>query len=158
MARIRNFAAVKTADQLLDSDVIAGDPQAGSTFQTSLAQLKDYIPGDSFENLINNTGNTTLVIPARKRRHHAEIAVGGVAAGGARLVVLPTAFRVAGDCVEVGIDLPATPGIVLEFRNGTSLGDKVAPDIVSTGTVERARLHFIYTGTAWKKDMVIYPA
>lgn len=157
MGRIRNLAAVKTAADMLDTDVFAGDPAAGSTFKATLAELKDFIPGASFESLTNNVGNTTLTLPARKHTHRAEIAVGGVGST-TRIVIVPTANRNAGDRCIVGLDLPATAEITIEFRNGTSVGALLGSAIITSGSAERARCEFVFTGAAWKKDAVIWPA
>lgn len=157
MGRIRNLAATKTAAELLDTDRLPGDPAAGPTFGLPLGELKDFIPGVSYESLVNNVGITTLSIPARKHTHRAEVTVGGVG-GITRVFVLPTANRNAGDRCVVGLDLPATAEIPLEFRNGSSLGALLCPALITGGTAERARLEFVFTGAAWKKDAVIWPA
>lgn len=80
-------------------------------------------------------------------------------------IVLMRARRRAGDMMVFAVTLPATAGIVLEFRNGSDTGDMLLPEakfpdqqFTTDGEQTTAEFRFVYTGGFWKYQSSSIPA
>lgn len=107
---------------------------------------------NSFQELENTSGN--LTITAVRANTTIDLTIGGVAR--TSLIILSRVRRRAGDIISFRMVLPATPDIVLEFRNGADDGATLLPatypdqQFTTDGVILSANLRFIYTGSEWR--------
>lgn len=110
---------------------------------------------DGYGSDTNSSGTTTITPGATKAMHTHVLTVSGSA--GTRSIVLATTGRVAGDRIRVLADLPATALVVLNFYSGDTGGAVIATRTTDDSGDDLAA-EFVYTGTAWRKAFVAYPA
>jgi len=103
--------------------------------------------------LANSSSNTTVT--ATRPNTTVSLTVGGVARSS--LLVLSRVRRRAGDILDFVVTLPATVGIALDFRNGSTTGTALLPGAkfpdqkyTTDGEVLSGRFKFVYSGSAWK--------
>ena len=72
----------------------------------------------------SNSAGTTLITPSRSHHTHYVTFTGGA---GVRILPLAVAARLEGDLCTVQCEVPATSGILVEFRNDTDVGAHLLP-------------------------------
>jgi hypothetical protein len=99
----------------------------------------------SLDKQTNTTGNTTAVIPSLN--HTEVVTVNGVARTSA--IILPVAGMANGAKLVLVLNLPSTPGIILNIYSGTSLNPIIST--ITTGSVLNAVLEYYYDAilVAW---------
>jgi len=101
----------------------------------------------------NNTGNTTIMVPAGCK--HLTVFGTFTGAAGTRNIILDLTNASSGCKVTLNLGLPATAAIVLSFRNATAGGTEL--DTLTTDTSgDDAVIEFGFT-TVWNKTHSQYP-
>lgn len=107
----------------------------------------------SYEAQANSSGNSSLT--PTSFQHTAALTFTGAA--GTRLVVLPTVGMNPGARISLLCVLPATPGVVVDVRNGTLSGTSLS--LVTTDTfVRSAAFDYYFDGAAWQPFRHTIPA
>lgn len=103
-----------------------------------------------------NAAGTTTITPGSTKQSHTEVTTFSGAAG-TRSIVLDLAGRVEGDRILHLCALPSTAGIVINWYSGDTSGDPIATRTTDDSGDDLAA-EFLFTGGAWRKLWIAYPA
>lgn len=115
---------------------------------TENAEDSNVVNFSAYHASTNSTGNTTITL-ARVTLQHTESTTLSGAGSTTRVIILaiPTGL-VTGARLTHRLIMPATSGIIIEWRNATSVGTLVT-SYESDGSGDDVVAEFVYNGTAW---------
>jgi len=124
-------------------------PVVPTTVQEALDDLAAggaVVPANGYATAVNNAGNATITPTAHN--YFLALTVGGVARTSVEILSVATP-PAAGDRIYVGITLPATPAIILEFRNAV-VGGTLIYTFTTDGATLSVLFQFVFDGAAWQ--------
>lgn len=111
---------------------------------------------------VANTGGDSTLTSTAPNQSFALTFSGGA---GLSRVVLSTQGRSAGDTMNISVNFSNTPGIIIDFRNGSLAGDTLLPaesfpDLTYTtdGLTTRGLFTFVFGNNEWLYDQSKIPA
>lgn len=141
--RVSSFTPDNTP---LPSTLFLTTAEAASTYLTRAA---------GYHATANSTGDSTIT-PSSTSQHHTEVVTISGSAG-TRNFAVATTGRTAGDTCTVVLALPVTASILVNVRDASATGTVLAA-ITTDGSGEDCAIDLVYTGTAWVRSRVSFPA
>ncbi len=136
---------VRVSRDVIDTDVIIPGPGSAPIGAILFTEAS----------AANSTGNTTITVPVGSVIHSEKLTFTGSA--GTRIIVLATTNAQAAGIMRLDYVLPATAGIVIEVRNGTTGGTLL--DTLTTDTSgDPASFEATFRGGAWGSPRAMWPS
>lgn len=144
---VLSIARISGLQAALDAKSPVGHGHAISDVTGLAAALAGAGSGAVFATATNNSGDLTLTPAAGVGVYRAIITVGGSAR--TSNIILDVTGRTAGHRMSIRLDLTATAGVVLNFRDGSAGGTIVKAISSFTGDLTVAEIDVYFTGSAW---------
>lgn len=155
-----NLSQIFAARPLAGADIATGDlvyitdvsetTAANKDKGTTIADLRVAVAPIGATTATNSTGDTTVTVASGARHYGAEITFSGSA--GTRRIVLSDTNATAGALVSLGLNLPATSGIVVEIYSGSAGGTLLA-SVTSDGTAGKVGVVCVRGASAWNEPV-----
>ena len=157
-----SYQTVALWPQMVRDRVLVNAPadsgtQPGSTYLTLAEATALFQARAQGYNAASNASGNTNVSPASNVSHHVQIINFSGSGGTTRVVPLLTTGRVAGDLIDLRLNLPTTANITVEVRNASAAGTLLST-IQTDGTGDDAQLDYYYDGSAFQRLRTLYPA